>query len=151
MKTIEGDLIELVKAGNFDVIVHGCNCQNTMEAGIAKAIKEQFPSAYLADQETEKGDRGKLGSYSSAKVEHQGNSFVIVNGYTQLDWRGNGVKVSYDAVQSLFCKIKNDFQGKRIGYPLIGAGLAGGDWDIIDNIIDEQLMGEDHTLVIFKS
>jgi len=43
--------------------------------------------------------------------------------------------------------IKNDFSGKRIGYPLIGAGLAGGNWRIISKIIDEELNGEDHTLV----
>jgi O-acetyl-ADP-ribose deacetylase (regulator of RNase III) len=39
------------------------------------------------------------------------------------------------------------FAGKRIGYPKIGAGLAGGDWSIIEEIIDRELEGEDHTLV----
>ena len=33
MRTIEGDLIGLAKAGHFDVIVHGCNCHNTMGRG----------------------------------------------------------------------------------------------------------------------
>ena len=42
-----------------------------------------------------------------------------------------------------------DFSGKRIGYPAIGAGLAGGDWNIIKNIIDTALQGEDHTFVKF--
>ena len=41
------------------------------------------------------------------------------------------------------------FGGKRIGYPLIGAGLAGGDWQIISAIINEELVGENHTLVRF--
>ena len=31
-----------------------------------------------------------------------------------------------------------------------GAGLAGGDWDTISSIINEELEGEDHTLVVFK-
>ena len=30
MKTIEGNLISLAKAGQFDVIVQGCNCFCTM-------------------------------------------------------------------------------------------------------------------------
>jgi len=30
------------------IIVHGCNCFCTMGAGIAKTIKELYPSAYLA-------------------------------------------------------------------------------------------------------
>jgi O-acetyl-ADP-ribose deacetylase (regulator of RNase III) len=42
------------------------------------------------------------------------------------------------------------FSGKRIGYPKIGAGLAGGDWNIISSIIDKELIGEDHTLVLLN-
>ena len=38
MKTITGDLIKLAQDGVFDVIIHGCNCQNTMGAGIAKTV-----------------------------------------------------------------------------------------------------------------
>ncbi len=68
MKRIEGDLIRLANLGHFDVIIHGCNCFCTMGAGIAKAIREQYPAAYEADLATEKGNRGKLGSYSSAVV-----------------------------------------------------------------------------------
>jgi O-acetyl-ADP-ribose deacetylase (regulator of RNase III) len=43
--------------------------------------------------------------------------------------------------------MKQDFPGRSIGYPRIGAGLAGGDWTVIAQIIDEELSGEDHTLV----
>jgi hypothetical protein len=43
--------------------------------------------------------------------------------------------------------VKRRFAGNRIGYPKIGAGLARGDWSVIAPIIDEQLAGEDHTLV----
>jgi O-acetyl-ADP-ribose deacetylase (regulator of RNase III) len=37
----------------------------------------------------------------------------------------------------------------EIGYPAIGAGLAGGDWQLISSIIEEELAGEDHTFVVF--
>ena len=40
------------------------------------------------------------------------------------------------------------FSGKRIGYPKIGAGLAGGYWNIISKIIDKELEGENHSLVL---
>jgi hypothetical protein len=42
MKTVYGDLVKLAIAGNFDVIVHGCNCYHTMGAGIAKQIKKNY-------------------------------------------------------------------------------------------------------------
>ena len=44
-----------------------------------------------------------------------------------------------------------ELKDSRIGYPKIGAGLAGGDWSIIEKIIDEELQGTDHTLVIFEN
>lgn len=50
----------------------------------------------------------------------------------------------------VFAAIARDFHGKRIGYPKIGAGLAGGDWSILAAIINEELAGEDHTLVLLQ-
>lgn len=150
MKTIEGDLLKLASAGEFDVIIHGCNCFCTMGRGIALSIKQQFPAAYQADCVTEKGSKEKLGSYSHAEVSVGEHTFTIVNAYTQFNWRGKGVKADYDAIRSVFSSIKQDFSGKRIGYPLVGAGLAGGDWSVIAEIIDTELVDEDHTLVKFK-
>lgn len=147
MNIIKGDLIALALAGHFDVIIHGCNCFCTMGAGIAKQIKETFPPAYQADQDTGMGDRRKLGSYSHARVNKNNCCLIIVNGYTQFAFSGPGVLADYQAIQRLFRKIKSDFQNLRIGYPKIGAGLAGGDWQIISRIIREELEGEDHTLV----
>lgn len=157
MKVIQGDLIKLAKQGVFDVIIHGCNCGNAMGAGIALAIKHEFPEAYQADCATIKWDRSKLGTISHATVssslqQHDGhNSIIIVNGYTQYHWKGKGTLVDYDAVRSVMRCVKNKYSGQRIGYPLIGAGLAKGDWNLIEQIIDEELEGEDHTLVRYSA
>ena len=43
------------------------------------------------------------------------------------------------------------FEGKRIGFPKIGAGLARGDWAIIEEIIENNLEGMcDYTLVEYR-
>ncbi len=149
MRVIKGDLIQLALDGHFDVIVHGANCQCTMGAGIAKIIKQIFPKAFAADAQTKKGDPQKLGTISLAEVEREGRTLTVVNAYTQLHYRGAGVRVDYDAIRSAVRAIKTQFAGKRIGYPRIGAGLGGGDWDVISKIISEELRGEDHTLVEF--
>jgi O-acetyl-ADP-ribose deacetylase (regulator of RNase III) len=151
MKTVKGDLIKLALEGDFDVIIHGCNCQCVMGAGIAKSIKNIFPEAYKADSETDKGDRTKLGNITFATVDRNGKKLTIVNGYTQFHWRGSGVLVDYDAIRSVMRVVKSLFHGKRIGYPRIGAGLAKGDWDKISKIIDQELDGEDHTLVEYSA
>jgi O-acetyl-ADP-ribose deacetylase (regulator of RNase III) len=140
---------KLALAGQLDVIVHGCNCQCQMGKGIALSIKQQFPEAFEADLRTPKGDPAKLGTISFAMVERPPARFVVVNAYTQFHWRGDGVLADYDAIRSAFRSIKQQFGGRRIGYPMIGAGLARGDWSVIAPIIDDELVGEDHTFVEF--
>jgi O-acetyl-ADP-ribose deacetylase (regulator of RNase III) len=149
MKTLAGDLLALAMGGRFDVIVHGCNCMVQMGKGIAKSIKQQFPEACDADQRTTKGDRAKLGAVTAADVARGERRFTVVNAYTQYDYRPPGPNVDYDAIRSAMREVKRRFTGKRIGYPKIGAGLAGGDWPRIAGIIDEELSGEDHALVEF--
>lgn len=154
MKTISGDLIKMAQSGEFDVIVHGCNCFNTMGSGIAAQIAREHPSAYFVDQMTTKGSRYKLGNFTTAPimdyfVDGKFSNFTIVNGYTQFDYGTNKINVDYDAIKSVFEKIVDLYPDKRIGYPMIGAGLAGGDWDIISNIINGELCDCDHTFVKF--
>ena len=147
MKIIKGDLLRLAKAGRFDVIVHGCNCFCTMGAGIAKSIRAEFPEAFLADLSTQKGDINKLGTYSDAIVRRGNVSITIINAYTQYEYNSKKANVSYDAIRSVFRKIKEKYHGKAIGYPAIGAGLGGGQWEVIYRIICEELKGEDHCFV----
>jgi len=149
MDVEKGDLLALALDGRFDVIIHGCNCFCTMGGGIARVIREEFPEAYAADLVTVKGDRNKLGDFTIATVTRNGRELTIVNGYTQFHFHGAEVLVDYDAVRRLFANIKKRFSGKRFGYPKIGAGLAGGDWERLAVIIDEELAGEDHTLVVY--
>jgi O-acetyl-ADP-ribose deacetylase (regulator of RNase III) len=151
MKTTHGDLVRLAQAGEFELIVHGCNCFCTMGAGIAKAIKAAFPEAYEADRVTQSGSRAKLGTCTFAAIDRNGSSLIVVNAYTQFDWKGRGTKVDYEALRSCMRWIKGNHAGKRIGLPKLGAGLAGGDWGIIAAIIEEELAGEDVTLVEFKA
>ena len=150
MKILRGDLIELAKAGEFDVIVQGCNCQCRMGRGIALTIKQQFPEAYTADCQTKTGDRDKLGTFTTAHIDRDGYNFTIVNGYTQFNWQGEGVLADYEAIRSVFRQVKAQFHGLRIGYPKLGAGLARGDWEIISKMIEAELAGENHTYVEFR-
>ena len=152
MKVIKGDLISLFQNGEFDVIVHGCNAHCTMGSGIARSIREAYPIAYEVDCQTKKGDRSKLGSFTVASVVNPMNKEAqyIINAYTQYDYNPRVLQVDYKALRRCFKNIKSAYSGKRIAYPAIGCGLAGGDWNVVSKIIDEELAGEDHTFVIYQ-
>lgn len=167
MKHVKGDLIQMAKNGQFDVIVHGCNCFHTMGGGISAQIKRHFPAAYESDLETGFKDAGKLGTYSMAKIplehvcmlslsEQRGLSIdpkyiIVVNAYTQYDFGSyiNGCPTDYNAIRSVFRSIAKDFEGLRVGIPAIGCGLGGGDWGRVSAIIDEECQNLDITYVEF--
>ena len=150
MKIITGDLIKLAKKSHFDVIIHGCNCKMRMGSGIAKQIKKEFPVAYHADKYYEKNDNERLGEISIGVMLLGDREFHIVNAYTQYGYGRTEKQVDYQALRKCFKKIKQTMHGLRIGYPKIGAGLGGGDWYTIAQIIDEELRDEDHTLVVYE-
>jgi O-acetyl-ADP-ribose deacetylase (regulator of RNase III) len=149
MKTIRGDIIDMATAGDFDVIAHGCNCFCTMGKGLALQIKEYFPEAYEVDCETDTGYPDKLGTCTAATINlTSGKVLDVVNAYTQFHYRGRESGTDYEALRGCMQHIKKTYAGKRIGLPKIGAGLGGGDWAIISAIIEEELAGEDVTIVV---
>lgn len=124
MNVVKGDLLEMGKNNEFDIIVHGCNCFNTMGGGIAYQIANKFPDAKLADDETVRGDAGKLGTYTIG----MDGRLVILNAYTQYSMSKDSEDVfEYIAFERVLNKIAHRFGSWRIGLPLIGMGLAGGD------------------------
>ncbi len=136
-----GDLIQLTQEGHFDIIAHGANCFCTFGAGIAKAIKTAFPEAYEADLTTKKGDYTKLGKLSLAKVERGEKKFLVANLYTQFYYGTpkhpkDTKEIRYKAIENSLKELKKAIPyDASIGLPKIGAGLAGGHWEVIEKII----------------
>lgn len=152
MNIVKGDLLALGKNNEFDIIMHGCNCFCVMGGGIAVQIAQQFPDAQLADAETVRGDAGKLGTYTVA----MDGRLVILNCYTQYSISRDGKDVfEYLAFERVLDRIAQRFGKWRIGLPLIGMGLAGGDPERIIPMIERfakavERQGGSVTLVEWK-
>lgn len=147
---LKGDLLDFFDQGVFDGIAHGCNCFCNMGSGIAPQIADRYPNVRLMDDETEVGDILKLGGFTVALKdvefeEKQEMPKVIYNAYTQYSY-GKGKHVEYSAIANCFKGMNQT--GKNfietfmpgsdrfvLGIPQIGAGLGGGDWDLITEII----------------
>jgi O-acetyl-ADP-ribose deacetylase (regulator of RNase III) len=123
LKHTKGNLLDLAEAGEFDIVVQGCNCFNTMGGGIAREIRERYPMAHMVDYGTLKGDYNKLGNYTTAFT----GKFLIVNAYTQYNMSQGTDVFEYTAFQLITEKLAFAYPGKKFGLPYIGMGLAGGD------------------------
>lgn len=166
---VEGDLIKLAKEAKFDVIVHGCNCLSTMGAGIAPHMAKTFgcnrfemelwgptiEKLGCIDYQTFVLGENAIWSLEDAKNNRNEPELTVINAYTQYKYGRNhsdGVAIPFDYEAFTVCmrKINNLFPGKRIGMPKIGAGLAGGDWDRIEKIVDRELRDCRINVVIYK-
>ena len=137
MRTIQGDLLNC----EANHIAHVANCFNTFGAGIAKQIREQYPEAYDADLETKKGDRNKLGTFSTAHIPDENK--WIYNLYGQYGYGGGVVNLDYPALEKSLWSLRDHLEGKQcndiiLGFPTrIGCVLAGGDWNIVKPLVEK--------------
>jgi O-acetyl-ADP-ribose deacetylase (regulator of RNase III) len=146
IQTIKGSVIDLAAMrGEFDLLIHGCNCFNTMKSGVAKAIATKWPGVVDADNRTTKGDVSKLGSYTTYQID---NGLIIVNAYTQYDYGHTGRYFEYAAFAQVLRELEDDYNGvltawigkTRVLSPKIGSGLGGGDWNIIEKMISQSTL-----------
>lgn len=152
-----GDLLAEVTEG---IIVHGCNAQGVMGGGFALQVKNRYPKAFegylrTLDKHKKNGCPSCLGSVSLVRVTPD---LYIANAITQNFYGTEKRHADYEAIARAFEVISeyhyfgsnSEIKDIPIHYPMIGAGLAGGNWTIISTIIDETLKGCDHTLWTLK-
>ena len=132
-----GNLMDVTKGH----IVHGCNAQGVMGSGVALAVKRKYPGAfadYVAIHEEEGLELGVPYPYCPTA------DLCIWNAVTQEGFGQPTRNCSYDAIQTCFEDINNAVNDsdeigivKEIHIPMIGAGLGGGNWEIIREIIEQ--------------
>lgn len=155
--------IEYVKGDLFTTsiktIVHGCNAQGVMGSGIAKIIRDKYPKAYTRYRSVyEQHNHLKLGDIIAVpcgdRVNDPENFKVIINAITQEFYGKDGKRyVSYDAIAESMEKINQFYEVygiSEVAMPQIGAGLGGGDWKVIESIIESELKNVKPTVYIWE-
>ena len=134
-----GDLLQNVKSG---VVMHCVNSRGVMGSGFAKQLKQLYPKAFASYKEAIDAGAG-LGHVDYCLIDN----LYIVNCFAQKNYGYDGKRyVNYIAlakcldqlfsdIRELNTKIKT--QRYAVHFPTIGAGLAGGDWTIIEQLIND--------------
>ena len=153
----DGDLL----SSTCNVICHQVNCQGAMGAGIAKTIKERYPRVFEQFLIKHRVDGSHLGDIDIIMVNDNPKKFVV-NMYSQDNYLPRTVRhTDYDAFRTCIKKIKKQISGYKktcvpklefkIGFPYgIGCGLAGGDWNIVSKIIEDEFSGKQWEVEIWK-
>ena len=140
-----GDLLE----SDEKYIVHCCNAQGAFGSGFAGAVRKKYPECYGAYMAAYHSQGNKLHIGQVVEYEDKSDGRTIFNAIGQ-EYYGydsvttGAVYVSYTALEAALQRVKEIMASKgayRISMPLIGSGLAGGDWKIISKIVEKVFDG----------
>lgn len=153
IKRIDGNVLAVQRG----IIVHGCNSKGVMGSGIAKSIRDKYPGAFqVYDREFRKQGLFLGGvTYYHHPPTNAGSEIIIANAITQLNYGRDKsvVYVDYDAVSICFETVARMARetGLPVHFPLIGCGLANGEWEAVSSRIEDALGPDiEKTLWIFK-
>tara|TARA_R110000787_G_scaffold44901_1_gene109779 strand:- start:3974 stop:4453 length:480 start_codon:yes stop_codon:yes gene_type:complete len=153
----EGNVVEALLLGEIDYLVHCTNSRGKYASGVAGEIRKRIPEAYTAymnqcSQWINHGNKHiPLGDLSSAKG--------VINLCGQLNYGYDKKRyVNYGAVASGFCDLfcylqdidSRQSRNIKIGLPLIGCGLAGGEETIMMELIEHCLGGIYKSVTVYK-
>ncbi len=114
-------------------VVHCVNAQHRMASGVAKAIRQKYPQVYEDYMNTKVLNLGDV-------IVTKENTNIVVFSIVGQKYYGYDSKryVDYNALQDGLLEVSKLCEQNNIdaiSMPLIGAGLAGGDWEDIEPII----------------
>lgn len=135
-KIINQDILKIKKG----IVCHQTNCMGKMGAGIALAIRKKWPKAYKSYMLRYKEGKLRLGYVDFAKIN---NELYVANCCGQYHYGRRGKYTNYQALKQCFNRVKI-FNDMHLNIPTfipykIGCSLAGGNWDIVRDIIEEEI------------
>lgn len=139
-----GNAVDALRNGDISYLAHGVNCQGAMNSGIAKEIRNVFPKAFESYRMlfVPEWTQEKLGTNQYVEVIPGG---VVINCFTQNTYGYEvGTKYcSYDAIDKCMKNIADETEALgsdhfKIGMPQIGSKRGGGNWNVIESIINSR-------------
>lgn len=152
-----GDIVQKQKELKLDYICHQVNCQGTMNSGVAKAIRTEYPIVYdnymkkynaVDRRELLLGDIQIVPLYDDYYATNYHP--CVVNFFSQLNYGYDGARyTSYDAFWNCLNLLKQTVpKGASIGFPArIGCDRGGANWAVILQMISE-VLGQDYHIWI---
>lgn len=141
MKYVKGDILN----AKHGIICHQVNCRLVMGSGLAKAIRDKYPTVYSEYRRVMEVVEAKHRLGKCQIVEVVPRTLYVANLFGQFNFgRARGVVYTdYSAVSSA---LKSLMDWHKINchrdFPVyiprgMSCGLAGGDWKVVEGIIKD--------------
>lgn len=119
------------------IIMHICNDKGAWGAGFVLALSKRWKEPEQQYRQLKPEDR----QLSMVQIVQVGEGLYVANMIAQHDtkWVGKIPPIRYAALRQCLDIVNEaaEFVGATIHAPRIGAGLAGGNWRVIEGLIDE--------------
>lgn len=144
-----------IRKGEYSVICHCCNTLGAWGRGFVIPLGNRFPNAKLNYQKFIKSTPAdkRLGQVSCEKVS---SNIIVANimGQERIYKTKDGkIPLDYDALRKGFEGVIDRMKLTNVPFtihmPRIGCGLAGGDWNIVENIIKEVFGEKDIEVFVY--
>jgi len=151
IKYIQGDATNPISDGN-KLLIHVCNDVGAWGAGFVVAISRKWKEPERMYRQWHRRNKGfKLGKVQYVKVEPD---IVVVNMIGQKDIRTKGgvAPIRYGAIGRCLEKVAEAavLNKASVHAPKFGAGLAGGSWSRIEELIIEKVCSRDINVTVYN-
>ena len=151
IKYINGD-VRCPSQNGYKLIIHCCNDIGAMGAGVALSIAKKWPIVKQAYRNWHKDQPQsfKLGEIQRVPVEED-ISVVNMIGQHGIGFKDGKPPIRYEAIRECLKKVCNICKkfNCSVHAPKFGSDLAGGNWDIIEQIINEELIEKDIEVIVY--
>ena len=154
IEIVNGCLLKAFESGEVDSIAHCVNTRGVMGAGLALQVKKKYPAVFSGYSKVcaqEEDRKLLLGKAQKVIDNYLYPDRAIFNLFGQLDVGLSQRQVNYGAIGLALLNMRNQLceAETTVGFPyLMCCGLAGGDWDIILEMIEFYF--KDHNVRIYK-
>lgn len=133
------------------IIAHVCNDIGGWGRGFVMALSKRWIEPEKSYREWYRsGENFRLGEVMFVKVE---DGLCVANMIAQHNvWSVDGIPpIRYDSLRLCLRKVYelSERAGATVHMPRIGCGLAGGNWDIVENIIMEELVDKGIQVTVY--
>jgi O-acetyl-ADP-ribose deacetylase (regulator of RNase III)/catechol 2,3-dioxygenase-like lactoylglutathione lyase family enzyme len=148
IEIVAGDLF--ANAYRVGAFAHGCNCQGSMGAGIAKGFKARYPEMFERFRAMCKAAPRQFNLGDAWLWKEDDKPWVFNLGTQEAIWRA---RASYEAIEAALTAMRRQADEEAvssIGMPRIGVGYGGLSWKKVRAIISQVFDDWPGQLIVYE-